>query len=126
MIQLFEDGGWAMYPILVLLILGITIAIERVYNLSRAAIDAEEFFRQLEEALKQEGLILTLPPHRVGTGIAGQACRDQYVEGYARGTRGIQVAQMTNQIRHIHGVQKERDDLPVMPSGVPEQVYRAL
>ncbi len=55
MIQLFADGGWAMYPILVLLVLGITIAIERVYNLSRAAIDADEFFNQLEEALKQGG-----------------------------------------------------------------------
>ena len=55
MIQLFSDGGWAMYPILVLLVLGITIAIERVYNLSRAAIDADEFFNQLEEALKQGG-----------------------------------------------------------------------
>ena len=55
MIQYFVDGGWAMYPILVLLVLGITIAIERVYNLSRATIDANAFFDQLEEALKQGG-----------------------------------------------------------------------
>ena len=55
MLDLFRDGGWAMYPITVLLILGVTIAIERVYNLSRAAIDANEFFGRLEEALKQGG-----------------------------------------------------------------------
>ncbi len=53
MLDLFRDGGWAMYPITVLLILGVTIAIERVYNLSRAAIDANEFFGRLEEVLKQ-------------------------------------------------------------------------
>ena len=55
MLDLFRDGGWAMYPIAVLLILGVTIAIERVYNLSRAAIDANEFFGRLEEVLKQGG-----------------------------------------------------------------------
>ena len=55
MLDLFRDGGWAMYPITVLLILGVTIAIERVYNLWRAAIDANEFFGRLEEALKQGG-----------------------------------------------------------------------
>ena len=53
MLDLFRDGGWAMYPLTVLLILGVTIAIERVYNLSRAAIDANEFFGRLEEVLKQ-------------------------------------------------------------------------
>ena len=52
---LFSDGGWAMYPLLVLLVLGIAIAIERGYNLSRAGIDAEEFFSNLEEALRVGG-----------------------------------------------------------------------
>ena len=55
MLDLFRDGGWAMYPIAVLLILGVTIAFERLYNLTRAAIDADEFFGRLEEALKQGG-----------------------------------------------------------------------
>ena len=55
MLDLFRDGGWAMYPIAVLLILGVTIAIERVYNLWRASSDANEFFGLLEEALKQGG-----------------------------------------------------------------------
>ena len=55
MVELFNDGGWAMYPLLILLILGIGVAIERLYNLSRAAIDAEGFFKNLEEAIESGG-----------------------------------------------------------------------
>ncbi len=55
MVDLFNDGGWAMYPLLILLIMGIGVAIERLYNLSRAAIDAEVFFTNLEEAIKSGG-----------------------------------------------------------------------
>jgi len=55
MVDLFNDGGWAMYPLLILLIMGIGVAIERLYNLSRAAIDAEVFFTNLEEAMKSGG-----------------------------------------------------------------------
>ena len=55
MVQLFQDGGLAMYPLLILLIIGIGVAIERFYNLWRAAIDAEEFFQHLEEAIKSDG-----------------------------------------------------------------------
>ena len=54
MVKLFADGGWAMWPLLVLLIIGIAVAIERLITLSRASIDAEEFFRELEGALKVE------------------------------------------------------------------------
>ena len=55
MVELFNDGGWAMYPLLILLILGIGVAIERLHNLSRAAIDAEGFFKNLEEAINSGG-----------------------------------------------------------------------
>ena len=55
MVQLFQDGGWAMYPLLLLLIIGIAVAIERLYNLSRAAINAQDFFKSLEEAIKSGG-----------------------------------------------------------------------
>ena len=55
MLGLIQDGGWAMYPLIVLLVLGIAIAIERLYSLSRAAIDAEAFFNDLEGALKNGG-----------------------------------------------------------------------
>ena len=55
MVELFRDGGWAMWPLLFLLVMGIGFAIERLITLTRAAIDAEEFFRQLEEALRNGG-----------------------------------------------------------------------
>ena len=55
MIDLFNDGGWAMFPLLFLLVAGIAVAIERGYNLTRARIDADEFFRGLEQSLKESG-----------------------------------------------------------------------
>lgn len=53
--DLFQDGGWAMYPLLVLLVLGIAIAIERMITLTRAGIDANSFFQNLEDALRSGG-----------------------------------------------------------------------
>mgnify|MGYP001168899900 CR=1 FL=1 len=55
MIQLFQDGGWAMWPLLILLIFGVAVTIERWITLSRAAIDAEDFFGKLENALRSDG-----------------------------------------------------------------------
>lgn len=55
LLQLFQDGGWAMWPLLVLLIFGIAVTIERLYNLSKAAINAEKFFEDLEGRLRSEG-----------------------------------------------------------------------
>ena len=53
--DLFQDGGWAMYPLVVLLVLGIAIAIERMINLTRAGIDPNSFFQNLEAALRSGG-----------------------------------------------------------------------
>ena len=55
MVKLFVDGGWAMWPLLFLLVMGIGFAIERLYTLSRAAIDADDFFQKLEEAMRSGG-----------------------------------------------------------------------
>lgn len=55
MVELFHDGGWAMYPLLFLLIIGVAVAIERLFNLSRSSIDATSFFADLEEALESGG-----------------------------------------------------------------------
>ena len=41
MVQLFQDGGWAMWPLLALLVVGFAVAMERLYNLWRAKINAE-------------------------------------------------------------------------------------
>jgi biopolymer transport protein ExbB len=55
MVQLFNDGGWAMWPIAFLLVFGVAIALERLYTLSQAAIDATGFFEQLEAAMRTGG-----------------------------------------------------------------------
>ena len=55
MIQLFQDGGWAMWPLLILLIFGVAVTIERWITLSRAAIDAEDFFGKLEKRIAFRG-----------------------------------------------------------------------
>ncbi len=55
MVQLFNDGGWAMWPIAFLLVFGVAIALERLYTLSQAAIDATGFFEQLEKVLRTDG-----------------------------------------------------------------------
>ena len=47
MVELFQDGGWAMWPLLILLIIGVAVAIERLFNLSRSSIDAANFFTKL-------------------------------------------------------------------------------
>jgi biopolymer transport protein ExbB len=55
MVKLFVDGGWAMWPLLVLLVLGVAVAIERLITLSRAAINAESFFNDFEKIFKNSG-----------------------------------------------------------------------
>ncbi|MCE2447073.1 MAG: MotA/TolQ/ExbB proton channel family protein [Candidatus Latescibacteria bacterium] len=55
MVELFQDGGWAMWPLLILLIIGVAVAIERLFNLSRSSIDAANFFANLEETFANEG-----------------------------------------------------------------------
>jgi biopolymer transport protein ExbB len=55
MVQLFNDGGWAMWPIAFLLVFGVAVALERLYTLSQAAIDATGFFEQLEKVLRTDG-----------------------------------------------------------------------
>ena len=55
LVELFVKGGWAMWPLLLLLIFGVGVAIERFYNLSKAAIDASKFFGDLESALRSNG-----------------------------------------------------------------------
>ena len=56
MVDLFNDGGWAMWPIAFLLVFGVAIALERLYTLSQAAIDAAGFFEQLEHTMRSGGV----------------------------------------------------------------------
>ena len=56
MIQMFNDGGDFMWPILALLIIGIAISIERLWTLSRAKVNTRKFIAQVKEALSEGGV----------------------------------------------------------------------
>ena len=44
-----------MWPLLLMLFFGLVVAFERLYTLSKAQINAKDFFAQIQEALKQGG-----------------------------------------------------------------------
>ena len=57
MMQKFLEGGWAwMLPILIFLIIGLAVAIERILYLSLSTINSKKFIAQIEEALKNGGI----------------------------------------------------------------------
>ena len=55
MIEYFLAGGAFMYPILICLILGIAISIERFISLSRATVDTRNFLKEVTGALDKGG-----------------------------------------------------------------------
>jgi biopolymer transport protein ExbB len=56
MLQLFYDGGIFMYPLLACLLLGLAIAFERLWAISRASINTRKFLQRIKIALKEEGI----------------------------------------------------------------------
>ena len=55
MVELFDKGGPFMWPLLLMLFFGLVVAFERFYTLSKAQVNAKDFFSQLQEAFKQGG-----------------------------------------------------------------------
>ena len=57
LMQKFLEGGWGwMLPILVVLVLGLAIAVERILFLSFSTINNKSFIAEVEEALKKGGI----------------------------------------------------------------------
>jgi biopolymer transport protein ExbB len=56
MLDLFYDGGWAMYPLLFTLIIGLAVIFERLFSLSRASINTRKFLQRIKVALREEGI----------------------------------------------------------------------
>lgn len=56
MLELFAQGGFAMYPLLVLSVVTVAIAIERVIYLRRVKTDAGEFMGVVNEFLSRNAL----------------------------------------------------------------------
>jgi len=55
-LDLFNDGGTFMWPILVCLIFGIAVSIERGWTLSRASVNTRKFLANIKKALKEGGV----------------------------------------------------------------------
>ncbi len=57
LMQKFLEGGWGwMLPILIVLVLGLAIAIERILFLAFSSINTKKFIAQVEAALKEGGV----------------------------------------------------------------------
>lgn len=56
LLELFNKGGGMMWPILILLVIGIAISLERLWTLSRASINTRQFLRTIKNALNEGGV----------------------------------------------------------------------
>jgi biopolymer transport protein ExbB len=56
LVELFNDGGGFMWPILVLLVVGLAFSIERVFTLTRASVNTRKFLARLHSALQEGGI----------------------------------------------------------------------
>ncbi len=56
MVYYFNEGGAFMWPILILLIIGIMISIERFISLTRASVNTRKFLAKVKEALSEGGV----------------------------------------------------------------------
>ncbi|HDN67464.1 MAG: flagellar motor protein MotA [Candidatus Latescibacteria bacterium 4484_181] len=56
MVELFNKGGLFMWPLLGCLVIGIAFVFERFWSLSRASINAKEFFIKIRQSLEDGGL----------------------------------------------------------------------
>ena len=57
MMQKFLEGGWGwMLPILIFLVIGLAVAIERILYLALSTINTKKFVAQVEETVKTKGI----------------------------------------------------------------------
>jgi len=56
MVYYFNQGGAFMWPILVMLIIGIMISIERFISLTRASVNTRKFLAKVKDALSEGGV----------------------------------------------------------------------
>ena len=56
LVELFNNGGAFMWPILVLLVVGLAFSIERVFTLTRASVNTRKFLARLHSALQDGGI----------------------------------------------------------------------
>ena len=86
MMQKFLEGGWEwMLPVLLCLVLGLAIAIERILYLSLSTINSKKFLAQIEEALKNGGIDAAMEVARITRGPIASI----YYQGLSRYGQGL-------------------------------------
>lgn len=86
LMQKFLEGGWAwMLPVLLCLVIGLAVAIERILYLTLSTINSKKFVAKVEEALKKGGV-----------NAAKEVCRNErgpiasiYYQGLDRYDQGL-------------------------------------
>ena len=56
MVEYFVDGGPFMWPILMLLLVGIGFTLERFYSLMMSSINSKKFFEEVTNSLDSDGV----------------------------------------------------------------------
>ena len=85
LIDLFNQGGPFMWPILTLFVFGLMICLERVYTLAKASLTTKRFIPKLNTALKEEGVDAALKVCEETPGPISEI----FHAGLARADKGI-------------------------------------
>ncbi len=86
LMQKFLEGGWGwMLPVLLCLVLGLAIAIERILYLTLSTINSKKFLAQIEEALKNGGVDAAMEIARNTRGPIASI----YYQGLSRYNQGL-------------------------------------
>ncbi len=56
MVELFNDGGIMMWPILILFIFGLLVTLERIYTLTKSTIVTKSFIPEMNRTLREDGV----------------------------------------------------------------------
>ena len=56
MVELFNDGGPFMWPILGMFIFGLVVVLERLFTLTKATVVTKSFIPKMNKALKEDGV----------------------------------------------------------------------
>ena len=86
----FLEGGWEwMLPVLVCLVLGLAIAIERILYLTMAQINTKKFTEKVEELLKTQGVEAAMEYCRNTRGPIASI----YYQGLMRHEQGLEAVE---------------------------------
>ena len=86
LMQTFLEGGWGwMLPVLLCLVLGLAIAIERILYLTLSTINSKKFLSKIEEALKNGGVDAAMEVARNTRGPIASI----YYQGLSRYNQGL-------------------------------------